>query len=150
MQCTVWSHIYSTCALENTTHQRPCHPLKGHIWVRIHQESWKMSVDPDQIYNPFPLCLPHAYLFRAWKLTSVASVTRQNGFCLVKVRLWLVLSVYHIILLLAACSCSRSEAKPIKRSWKMHWWKWTQHYNIMSPFQPKSLKMLLRLWDKEG
>lgn len=66
------------CVQENTSLRRPNNPIRGQIWVRVYQKAWTQT---RYITDPSSVCLPCAYLFIPWKLTGVASMTKQNGFC---------------------------------------------------------------------
>ena len=142
----IWLRIYSVLALENTTHQRPCEPIKGHIWVRVYQEGWRIAVDPDDGCNLSSLCSHHAYLSIPWKPNSVASMTRRNGF---KVCLWLVVSAGHILRLMPVVC---SDTPDLRQNPSNDPEKGREKHSTLSrftlPFQLESLKTVLRLFDK--
>lgn len=80
-------------------------------------------------YNTPFLSLSASCLYLSWKLTRVASMTKQNGFChrcpsLVNVFMACCVSGSHPQAAGSLLLCCRSEAEPIKRPWKMHRWRW--------------------------
>ncbi len=81
-----------TCLLGNNAHQRSSSLIRGQIWVRVYQEAWTQTRYKTR---PSSFCLPLANLFFPWKLTGVAGMTKQNGFC--RRCLSLVKNVYGLL-----------------------------------------------------
>lgn len=67
------------CVLGNTADWRSCSLITSWTRMRVSQEVWTQT--RYIITHLSSACLPHAYLFLPWKLSGVASMTKQNGFC---------------------------------------------------------------------